>query len=389
MNIHEYQAKQIFAKYGVPTPRGIIANTPAQAMTNAQELGGKVWVVKAQIHAGGRGLGGGVKLARSLEEVKTLASEILGMTLVTHQTGPEGKLVQKIYIEEGADIKDELYLGIVLDRAKEMPVIMASTEGGMAIEDVAHNTPEKIIKVAVDPAIGFQAYHGRELAFGLGLAKEEQGKFIKFAAALYRVYMEKDAEMIEINPLIKTSSGDFLALDGKMSFDDSALGRHPEIEDMRDLSEEDADEREASRFGLSYISLDGEIGCMVNGAGLAMGTMDTINYMGGTPANFLDVGGSANAETVAKGFQIILKNPNVKAIFVNIFGGIVRCDRIANGILEATKLVDVHVPVIVRLDGTNALEAAEILKNANIANVIVASDLADGAAKAVRAAKGE
>ncbi|MBU1658316.1 ADP-forming succinate--CoA ligase subunit beta [bacterium] len=389
MNIHEYQAKQIFAKYGVPTPRGIIANTPSQAMTNAQELGGKVWVVKAQIHAGGRGLGGGVKLAKSLEEVKQFASEILGMQLVTHQTGPEGKLVQKVYIEEGADIKDELYLGIVLDRAREMPVIMASTEGGMAIEDVAHNTPEKIIKVAVDPAVGFQGFHGRELAFGLGLPKEEQGKFIKFAAALYKVYMENDAEMIEINPLVKTGSGDFIALDGKMGFDDSALGRHPDIEDMRDISEEDADEREASRYGLSYISLDGEIGCMVNGAGLAMGTMDTINYMGGTPANFLDVGGSANAETVAKGFEIILKNPNVKAIFVNIFGGIVRCDRIANGILEATKLVDVHVPVIVRLDGTNAPEAAEILRNANIPNVIAATDLADGAAKAVAAAKGE
>lgn len=389
MNIHEYQAKQIFAKYGVPTPRGIVANTPDQAVANAQELGGNIWVVKAQIHAGGRGLGGGVKLARSLDEVKQLASEILGMTLVTHQTGPEGKLVQKVYIEEGADIKDELYLGVVLDRAKEMPVIMASTEGGMAIEDVAHDTPEKIIKVAVDPAIGFQGFHGRELAFGLGLPKEEQGKFIKFAAALYKVYMENDAEMIEINPLIKTGSGDFLALDGKMGFDDSALGRHPDIEDMRDISEEDADEREASRYGLSYISLDGEIGCMVNGAGLAMGTMDTINYMGGTPANFLDVGGSASAETVAKGFEIILKNPNVKAIFVNIFGGIVRCDRIANGILEATKLVDVHVPVIVRLDGTNAPEAAEILKKANIANVIPATDLADGAAKAVAAAKGE
>jgi succinyl-CoA synthetase beta subunit len=387
MNIHEYQAKQIFAKYGVPTPRGIIANTPAQAMTNAQELGGNIWVVKAQIHAGGRGLGGGVKLAKSIEEVKTLASEILGMTLVTHQTGPEGKLVQKVYIEEGADIKDELYLGIVLDRAKEMPVIMASTEGGMDIETVAHNTPEKIIKVAVDPAIGFQGFHGRELAFGLGLAKEEQGKFIKFAAALYKLYMENDAEMIEINPLIKTGAGDFLALDGKMGFDDSALGRHPDIEDMRDISEEDADEREASRYGLSYIALDGEIGCMVNGAGLAMGTMDTINYMGGTPANFLDVGGSANAETVAKGFEIILKNPKVKAIFVNIFGGIVRCDRIANGIIEATKLTDVNVPVIVRLDGTNAPEAAEILKNANISNLIVGNDLGDGAAKAVAAAK--
>jgi len=390
VNIHEYQAKQIFAKYGVPTPRGIVANTPDEALINAKELGGSIWVVKAQIHAGGRGLGGGVKLARSLDEVKTLASEIIGMTLVTHQTGPEGKLVQKVYIEEGADIKDELYLGVVLDRAKEMPVIMASTEGGMAIEDVAHDTPEKIIKIAVDPAIGFQGFHGRELVFGLGITDpDEQKKLINFASKLYKVYMDNDAEMIEINPLIKTGSGDFLALDGKMGFDDSALGRHPDIEAMRDLSEEDPDEREAGQYGLSYVSLDGEIGCMVNGAGLAMGTMDTINYMGGTPANFLDVGGKANAETVAKGFEIILKNPNVKAIFVNIFGGIVRCDRIANGILEATKLVDVHVPVIVRLDGTNAEEATEILKNANIPNVIAATDLADGAAKAVKAAKGE
>lgn len=388
MNVHEYQAKQIFAKYGVPVPRGFIANTVDEAVANAEKLGGKIWVVKAQIHAGGRGLGGGVKLAKSIDEVRVLAQEILGMTLVTHQTGPEGKLVQKVYIEEGADIADELYLGIVLDRAKEMPVIMASTEGGMAIEDVAHNTPEKIIKVAVDPTIGFQGFHGRELAFGLGFSKEEQGKFIKFAAALYKVYMENDAEMIEINPLVKTGSGDFLALDGKMGFDDSALGRHPELEAMRDITEEDADEREAGEHGLSYISLDGEIGCMVNGAGLAMGTMDTINYMGGTPANFLDVGGKANAETVAKGFEIILKNKNVKAIFVNIFGGIVRCDRIANGILEATKLVDVKVPVIVRLDGTNAPEAIEILNNANMANVIAASDLGDGAKKAVAAAKG-
>jgi succinyl-CoA synthetase beta subunit len=390
MNIHEYQAKQIFAKYGVPTPRGIVANTADQAVRNAAELGGKIWVVKAQIHAGGRGLGGGVKLARSLDEVGELASQILGMTLVTHQTGPEGKLVQKVYIEEGADIRDELYLGVVLDRAKEMPIIMASTEGGMEIETVAHETPEKIIKVAVDPAIGFQGFHGRELVFGLGITDPaEQKKFISFASKLYKLYMENDAEMIEINPLIKTGAGDFLALDGKMGFDDSALGRHPDIEDMRDISEEDPDEREAGRFGLSYISLDGEIGCMVNGAGLAMGTMDTINYMGGTPANFLDVGGKANAETVAKGFEIILKNPKVKAIFVNIFGGIVRCDRIANGILEATKLVNVHVPVIVRLDGTNAQEAAEILKNANIPNVVAATDLADGAAKAVAAAKGE
>jgi succinyl-CoA synthetase beta subunit len=390
MNIHEYQAKQIFKKYGVPTPRGIVATTPDEAVEAAKELGGNIWVVKAQIHAGGRGLGGGVKLAKSIDEVRELANEIIGMTLVTHQTGPEGKLVQKVYIEEGADIQDELYLGVVLDRAKEMPVIMASTEGGMEIEKVAEETPEKIIKVAVDPAIGFQGFHGRELVFGLGITdKMEQRKFIDFASKLYTVYMDNYAELIEINPLIKTGAGDFLALDGKMGFDDSALYRHPDIEAMRDISEEDPDEREASQYGLSYVALDGEIGCMVNGAGLAMGTMDTINYMGGTPANFLDVGGKANAETVAKGFEIILKNPNVKAIFVNIFGGIVRCDRIANGILEATKMVDVNVPVVVRLDGTNAAEAAEILKNANIENVIAATDLGDGAKKAVAAAKGE
>ncbi len=390
MNIHEYQAKQIFQKYGVPTPKGIIANTVDEAVDAAKELGGPIWVVKAQIHAGGRGLGGGVKLAKSIDEVKQFADEILGMTLVTHQTGPEGKLVQKVYIEDGADIQDEFYLGVVLDRAKEMPVIMASTEGGMEIEKVAEETPDKIVKVAVDPAIGFQGFHGRELVFGLGLTdKTEQKNMISFASKLYKLYMENDAEMIEINPLIKTGEGEFIALDGKMGFDDSALGRHPDIEAMRDLSEEDPDEREASEYGLSYIALDGEIGCMVNGAGLAMGTMDTINYMGGTPANFLDVGGSANAQTVAKGFEIILKNPNVKAIFVNIFGGIVRCDRIANGILEATKLVDVNVPVVVRLDGTNAPEAAEILKNANIDNIITATDLGDGAQKAVAAAKGE
>ena len=389
MNIHEYQAKQIFQKYGVPTPKGIIANTADEAVANAKELGGKIWVVKAQIHAGGRGLGGGVKLAKSLDEVKELADEILGMTLVTHQTGPEGKLVQKVYIEEGANIIDEMYLSVVLDRAAEMPILMASTEGGMDIETVAHDTPEKIIKVAVDPAFGFQGYHGRELVFGLGITdKNEQKKMIQFASKLYKLYMENDAEMIEINPLIKTAEGDFMALDGKMGFDDSALGRHPDIEAMRDLSEEDPDEREASEYGLSYIALDGEIGCMVNGAGLAMGTMDTINYMGGTPANFLDVGGSANAQTVAKGFEIILRNPKVKAIFVNIFGGIVRCDRIANGILEATKMVDVNVPVVVRLDGTNAAEAAVILENANIDNIIAATDLGDGARKAVEAAKG-
>ncbi len=390
MNIHEYQAKQIFAKYGVPTPKGIMAESVPAAVKAAEQLSGPIWVVKAQIHAGGRGLGGGVKLAKSIEEVRTLSEEILGMTLVTHQTTTEGKLVQKLYIEEGADIKAEYYLSVVLDRKLEMPLIVASTEGGMNIEDVAANSPEKIVKVPIDPAIGFQSFHGRELAFGLGITdKVEQKNIISFAQKLFKVYTENDAEMIEVNPLIRTGDGEFLALDGKMGFDNSALGRHPDIAAMRDLSEEDADEVEAAKYGLSYVALDGEIGCMVNGAGLAMGTMDTINYMGGTPANFLDVGGSANAQTVAKGFEIILKNPNVKAIFVNIFGGIVRCDRIANGIIEATKITDVNVPVIVRLDGTNAPEAAEILKNANISNLIVGNDLGDGAAKAVAAAKGE
>lgn len=389
MNIHEYQAKELFAKYNVPTLRGHIAFTAEEAVKAAQELGGNVWVVKAQIHAGGRGLGGGVKLARSTGEVREVAQQIIGMNLVTHQTGPEGKMVQKIYVEEGADIKKEYYLGILLDRALEMPIMMASTEGGMAIEDVAHNTPEKIIKVQIDPITGFQGFHGRKLAFGLGLPKEDVNAFVKFAAALYNVYMDYDSEMIEINPLVKTGDGRFLALDAKMSFDNNALYRQEHIHEMRDLSEEEPTEVEAGKFDLSYIKLDGNVGCMVNGAGLAMGTMDTINYEGGKPANFLDVGGSANATTVAKGFEIILKDPNVKAIFVNIFGGIVRCDRVANGIIEATKLTNVNVPVIVRLDGTNAIEAAEILRNAGIKNIITATDLADGAKKAVAAAKGE
>ena len=387
MNIHEYQAKEIFRQYGVPVPRGQVAFNVDEAVEAAKSLGGELWVVKAQIHAGGRGLGGGVKLAKSLDEVRHWANEILGMTLVTHQTGPEGKLVQKVYIEEGADIKAEFYLGMVLDRASEMPVMMASTEGGMEIEEVAAKSPEKIVKVKIDPAIGFQGFHGRKLAFGLGLAKEEIGPFIKFAQALYKVYMDKDAEMIEINPLIKTGDGKFLALDAKMGFDDNALNRHPDIVKMRDLSEEEPTEVEAKEYGLSYIKLDGNVGCMVNGAGLAMATMDIIKHEGGEPANFLDVGGGASPETVAKGFEIILKDPNVKAIFVNIFGGIVRCDRVANGILEATKMTDVNVPVVVRLDGTNAKEAAEILNSAGIKNIIAAKNLADGAKKAVEAAK--
>ncbi|MCK5294416.1 MAG: ADP-forming succinate--CoA ligase subunit beta, partial [Arcobacteraceae bacterium] len=277
MNIHEYQAKQVFAKYGVPTPKGIMVESVDAAVEAAKELGGPIWVVKAQIHAGGRGLGGGVKLAKSLEEVRELSDEILGMTLVTHQTDAAGKLVQKLYIEDGADIQSELYLSVVLDRKLEMPLIMASTEGGMNIEDVAENTPEKIVTIPVDPAIGFQGFHGRQLAFGLGISdKVEQKNIIQFAQKLFKLYMENDAEMIEINPLVKTGSGEFLALDGKMGFDNSALGRQPEIAAMRDLTEEDADEVEAAKYGLSYVALDGEIGCMVNGAGLAMGTMDTI-----------------------------------------------------------------------------------------------------------------
>jgi len=388
VNIHEYQAKEIFRKYGVPVPRGRVAFTVDEAVEAAKELGGDLWVVKAQIHAGGRGLGGGVKLAKSLDEVREWADKILGMTLVTHQTGPEGKVVHKVYIEEGADIQKEFYLGMLLDRAAEMPVMMASTEGGMEIEKVAAETPEKIVKVTIDPTVGFQGFHGRKLAFGLGLPKEEIGTFVKFAKALYDVYMENDAEMIEINPLIKTGDGKFLALDAKMGFDDNALYRHPDISEMRDLEEEEPTEIEAKAHGLSYIKLDGNVGCMVNGAGLAMATMDIIKHEGGEPANFLDVGGGANPETVAKGFEIILKDPNVKAIFVNIFGGIVRCDRVANGILEATKITDVNVPVVVRLDGTNAEEAAEILKNANIENIIAAENLADGARKAVAAAQG-
>jgi len=389
MNIHEYQAKEIFRKYGVPTPRGGVAFSGPEARKVAEELGGNLWVVKAQIHAGGRGKAGGVKLAKSLDEVEKIAEEMLGMTLVTHQTGPEGKVVKKVYIEEGADIKAEYYLGMVLDRALEMPVMMASTEGGMEIEEVAAKTPEKIIKVAIDPTIGFQGFHARKLAFGLGLGKDEQKEFIKFAKALYNVYMDNDAELIEINPLIKTGEGKFLALDAKMGFDDNALYRHPDIAEMRDLDEEEPTEIEAKKYGLSYIKLDGNVGCMVNGAGLAMATMDIIKHEGGEPANFLDVGGGANPDTVAKGFEIILSDPNVKSIFVNIFGGIVRCDRIANGILQATEKVEVNVPVIVRLDGTNAEEAAEILRNANIKNIIPATDLRDGAIKAVKAAKGE
>ncbi|EKG0047145.1 ADP-forming succinate--CoA ligase subunit beta [Campylobacter coli] len=379
MNIHEYQAKAIFADNGIPTLKGKVAFSVEEAVENAKELGGSVWAVKAQIHAGGRGLGGGVKIAKNLDEVKDYASKILGMNLVTHQTGPEGKLVQKLYIESGANIVKEYYLAILFNRMAEQITIIASSEGGMDIEKVAKESPEKIAKVGIDPQIGFKVFHGLEVAKVLGLDKDESKKLISMIAKLYKLYMDKDMNMLEINPLIKTAEGDFYALDAKCSFDDSALYRHPEIAELRDITEENPAEREAAEFGLSYVKLDGDVACMVNGAGLAMATMDIINYSGAKPANFLDVGGGASAETVAKAFEIILRDKNVKVIFINIFGGIVRCDRIANGILEATKNVEVNIPIVVRLDGTNAAEAKAILDSSNLKNIKAATNLKNGA----------
>lgn len=379
MNIHEYQAKAIFADNSIPTLKGKVAFSVDEAVANAKELGGSVWAVKAQIHAGGRGLGGGVKIAKNLDEVKDYASKILGMNLVTHQTGPEGKLVQKLYIESGANIVKEYYLAILFNRMAEQITIIASSEGGMDIEKVAKESPEKIAKVGIDPQIGFKMFHGLEVAKVLGLDKDESKKLISMIAKLYKLYMDKDMNMLEINPLIKTAEGDFYALDAKCSFDDSALYRHPEIAELRDITEENPAEREAAEFGLSYVKLDGDVACMVNGAGLAMATMDIINYSGAKPANFLDVGGGASAETVAKAFEIILRDKNVKVIFINIFGGIVRCDRIANGILEATKNVEVNIPIVVRLDVTNAAEAKTILDNSNLKNIKAATNLKNGA----------
>ncbi|EML7662007.1 TPA: ADP-forming succinate--CoA ligase subunit beta [Campylobacter jejuni] len=379
MNIHEYQAKAIFVDNGIPTLKGKVAFSVDEAVANAKELGGSVWAVKAQIHAGGRGLGGGVKIAKNLDEVKDYASKILGMNLVTHQTGPEGKLVQKLYIESGANIVKEYYLAILFNRMAEQITIIASSEGGMDIEKVAKESPEKIAKVGIDPQIGFKMFHGLEVARVLGLDKDEGKKLISMIAKLYKLYMDKDMNMLEINPLIKTAEGDFYGLDAKCSFDDSALYRHPEIAELRDTTEENPAEREAAEFGLSYVKLDGDVACMVNGAGLAMATMDIINYSGAKPANFLDVGGGASPETVAKAFEIILRDKNVKVIFINIFGGIVRCDRIANGILEATKNVEVNIPIVVRLDGTNAAEAKTILDNSNLKNIKAATNLKNGA----------
>ncbi|HHI87908.1 MAG TPA: ADP-forming succinate--CoA ligase subunit beta [Candidatus Cloacimonetes bacterium] len=387
MNIHEYQAKQLFKQYDVAIPQGKMAETSEQAVEAAEEIDSNKWAIKAQVHAGGRGKGGGVKIASSLEEVRKLAEQILGMKLITHQTGAAGKLVRKIYIEEVAPIQKEYYLGLVLDRTFEMPIMIASSEGGMEIEKVAADTPDKIIKVRIDPLIGFKNFHGMRIAYKLGLPKEEARDFVKMARALYSLYKENDASLIEINPLVLKEDGKFIALDAKINFDDNALFRNAKILEMRDLDEEEPTELEASQYGLNYVKLDGNVGCMVNGAGLAMSTMDIIKLKGGEPANFLDVGGTASAETVAKGFDIILRDKKVKAIFVNIFGGIVRCDRIAKGILEATSKTKVSAPLVVRLDGTNASQAAIILREANIPNIITAGSLAEGAQKAVDAAR--
>ena len=375
MNIHEYQAKALFADSGIPTLRGKVAFSVAEAVANAEELGGSVWAVKAQIHAGGRGLGGGVKIAKNLREVEKYASEILGMTLITPQTGAAGKLVQKLYIESGADIRREFYVAFLFDRKSEQIALIVCGEGGTSIEELSKTAPEKILKIAIDPAVGYKAFHGLRAVCALGLNADEGKKFTQMLAKLYEIYVKKDMSLLEINPLIQTAGGDFYALDAKCNFDDGALYRQGDIAALRDISEEDAAEREAAQFGLSYVSLDGNVACMVNGAGLAMATMDFISFLGRKSANFLDVGGGASAQSVAKAFEIILRNEKVRLIFINIFGGIVRCDRIANGILEACKNVQVAVPVLVRLDGTNASEAMEILRGSNLSNVKVAADL--------------
>lgn len=387
MNVHEYQAKQILKIYGVPVLDGYLAKTPDEAVVAAKKLKTSVYVVKAQIHAGGRGKGGGVKIARNLDEVYSFAKDILGMQLITHQTGPKGKIVNNIYIEAGANIIDEYYLGITLDRFLEKPVIMASSEGGVEIEKVAEDTPEKILKLVVDPVFGLKDYEARNMAYALGFNHQQSKSFVKFAISLYEAYMQKDASLIEINPLALIDDNSLIALDAKMGFDDNALFRQSDIMNMRDITEEEPAEVEAGKYSLNYVKLDGNVGCMVNGAGLAMATMDIIKYKGGEPANFLDVGGGASPETVAKGMQIILEDKNVKAVLINIFGGIVRCDRIANGIIEATQRINIDVPVIVRLDGTNATEAREILRESGISQLITASDLNDGAEKAVEIVK--
>jgi succinyl-CoA synthetase beta subunit len=395
MNIHEYQAKSLLKKFGVAVPRGGVAYTAQEAQKVAEELGGPLWVIKSQIHAGGRGAGrfkddpsgkGGVRLAKSLDEVARHATAMIGHTLITKQTGPAGREVKRVYVEEGCDIKRELYLGLLIDRASSRVTMMASTEGGMEIEEVAAKHPEKILKVAIDPVAGMQTFHARKLAFGLGLEGKQVGAATKFMLAMYKAFTQLDASIVEINPLVVTGDGQVLALDAKMNFDDNALFRHKDIEEMRDESEEDPAEIEATKHGLNYVKLDGNIGCMVNGAGLAMATMDIIKLYGGEPANFLDVGGGATKERVTTAFKLILADPKVEGILVNIFGGIMRCDVIAEGVIAAAREVSLHVPLVVRLEGTNVNLGKKILNESGLA-ILSADNLADAAEKVVKAVK--
>jgi succinyl-CoA synthetase beta subunit len=386
MNIHEYQAKALLAKYGVAVPRGKPAYTATEAEEAAKALGGAIWVVKAQIHAGGRGKAGGVRLAKSPAEVKDLAGKMLGMKLVTPQTGPQGRIVRRLYIEEGCDIGRELYLGMLVDRANGMVTAIASTEGGMEIEEVAAKTPEKILRVAIDPVTGMQPSHARKIAFGLDLEGKQVNSAVAFMLAMYRAFVDLDASIMEINPLVVTKKGEVVALDAKINFDDNALFRHADVRDLRDENEEDPTEREASKHDLNYIKLNGNIGCMVNGAGLAMATMDIIKLYGGEPANFLDVGGGASRERVTTAFKIIVSDPNVEAILVNIFGGIMRCDVIAEGVTAAAREIGLAVPLVVRLEGTNVELGKKILNDSGLA-ITSADSLAEAAEKVVKAAK--
>jgi succinyl-CoA synthetase beta subunit len=385
MKIHEYQAKTILSKYGVPVPRGEVTFSAGEAADIARRLGSNVVVVKAQIHAGGRGKGGGVKLAKSPEEAERIAREMLGMTLVTHQTGPEGRVVSRVLIEQGLDIKRELYLSLLLDRAAGKPVIMASAAGGMDIEEVAAKTPERIVRVYIEPGVGVVPFEARQLAFGIGLEASQVNKFVKLVTALYDAFVATDASLVEINPLIVTGPGDLLALDAKMNLDDNALYRHPDIKDLRDLGEEDPLEIEASKFSLNYIHLDGNIGCMVNGAGLAMATMDIIKLAGGEPANFLDVGGGASAEQIRAAFKILMSDKNVKAVLINIFGGILRCDVLAQGVVAAVKELGVPVPIVIRMEGTNVEEGKRILRDSHM-NFSTADSMDEAATKVVQLA---
>jgi len=382
MKIHEYQGKELLRKFGVPVPRGLVARSPEEAYQAAKELGTEVVVVKAQIHAGGRGKGGGVKLAKSADEAREIAQKMLGMKLITHQTGPEGREVRVLLIEEGLPIDKEFYLGIVLDRASGRPVFMASQAGGMDIEEVAAKTPEKILKETVDPAVGFRAFQARKLAFGLGIGSDLIGQAVKFMQSLYNAYEQMDASLMEINPFLLTKDNRLIALDAKVNFDDNAMFRHKEFLDLRDLNEEEPLEIEASKFDLNYIKLDGNIACMVNGAGLAMATMDIIKLAGGEPANFLDVGGGASQERVEAAFRILLADENVKAVLINIFGGIVRCDMVARGVVEAVKKLGIQVPVVVRLEGTNVEEGQRVIRESGL-NFTVANGMKDAADKVV------